>query len=113
MNQEPILVLVTVPTEDTADQIAKGLVERKLAACVNIVPAMRSVYQWEGKINKDDELLLIVKTVRPLFVSLSTAIKAMHPYELPEIIALDIVDGERKYLDWIARETNTGSHLKS
>lgn len=104
-NQQ-MLVLVTAPDVDAGEQIARRLLERKLAACVNIFPGLISLYRWEGEIQRDPEVLLLIKSRRGLLRDqLIPAIKEIHPYQLPEIIALPIVGGERNYLDWILRET--------
>lgn len=104
-----ILVLITVPDKETADLIASALVEKRLAACVNIVPGLTSVYRWEGKVNKDAELLLIVKTVQDSFESLKKTVKELHPHDLPEIIAVKISDGSKEYLEWITKEMETNT----
>jgi periplasmic divalent cation tolerance protein len=102
MSATPQLVLCTVPDRDTATHLARTLVSERLAACVNIVPGVNSVYRWEGAVEESDELLLIIKTCRKVFEPLKTCICARHPYELPEIIAVPLEDGLREYLDWIA-----------
>jgi periplasmic divalent cation tolerance protein len=101
-----IVVLMTAPSPEIGQQIAQALVEQKLAACVNLVSSIRSIYAWEGKINTDDEVLLVVKTRQDLFADrLIPTVKALHPYQTPEIIALPILAGAQDYLDWIERET--------
>lgn len=85
-----------------AEQIAEQLVTEQLAACVNLMPGITSVYQWQGKIEKEDEVLLFIKTSAEIFDELSARIEALHPYEVPEVIALDIQQGNSAYLDWIA-----------
>ncbi len=104
---EGIVVLITAPPGEAADKISRKILEDKLAACVNQVPQIRSLYWWEGKINDDSETLLIVKTTRSLFQKLVQAVKSVHPYEVPEIIALPIMDGSESYLKWIAEATRT------
>jgi periplasmic divalent cation tolerance protein len=96
-----IVVLVTVPSARTAKKIAKFLLSNKLAACVNIIPKIESLFWWQGKIDKAKEVLLMAKTQKKLFAKLVKAVKSKHPYEVPEIIALPIISGNRKYLDWI------------
>lgn len=104
MKKNYIMVLITAPDKDSAHQIAEMLVSHNLAACVNIVPGITSFYRWQGKIQNDDELLLIVKTRTDEFDRLSRTVAAMHPYDLPEIIAINITDGLRGYLKWIDTE---------
>lgn len=98
------IVLVTTPSQAEAESIASALVEAKLAACVSMIP-IRSIYTWEGKICRDEEWQLMIKTNLDRFSELETRIKSMHPYEVPEIIALSIVNGYPPYLQWIAEST--------
>lgn len=107
MSETPqhIIVLCTCPDEQTATIIAERLVEEGHAACVNIVPGILSVYQWQGKIEHDDELLLIIKTRQDSYPALETLIQQLHPYELPEIIAVSIERGLNGYLEWIDQST--------
>ncbi len=100
------IVLVTVPDERSASHIAKVLVERKLAACVNILPQIHSVFRWQGKVDEADELLLIIKAKASRFMELAEAIRALHPYDVPEIIALNLADGLEKYCSWVLAETD-------
>ena len=97
------LVLCTCPDADSAGKLAHALVESRLAACVNIVPGMTSVYGWQDQIETAQEHLLLIKTARAAetFVKLETLIKAHHPYEVPEIIAIPIEQGSADYLAWI------------
>ncbi|MEJ2411915.1 MAG: divalent-cation tolerance protein CutA [Anaerolineales bacterium] len=104
--EQRVVVLVTVPDLETGEEIANRLLERKLAACVNISPGLISLYHWQGEIQRDSELLLLIKTRLSLVSGeLIPAIRELHPYQLPEIIALPIIGGERGYLDWILQET--------
>jgi periplasmic divalent cation tolerance protein len=100
-----VVVLVTCPTADRAAEIARALVEERLAACGNVVPGLRSIYRWEGKIQEDAEALLVLKTTRERFEALRDRVLALHPYEVPEVIALPIEAGSAAYLAWIAAET--------
>jgi len=101
MTNDSQIVLCTVPDEAAARQIASVLVEERLAACVNIVPGISSVYRWEGAVETADELLLIVKTTAAAYVQLQERICALHPYELPEVIAVALDQGLPDYLAWI------------
>ncbi|REL31627.1 divalent-cation tolerance protein CutA [Thalassotalea euphylliae] len=96
------VVLCNCPSRVVAEQIAEQLVTEQLVACVNLVPGITSVYQWQGKIEKEDEVMLLIKTTAEIFDELSARIEALHPYEVPEVIALDIQQGNNAYLDWIA-----------
>lgn len=95
------LVLCTVPDRDSAEQIAETLVSEQLAACVNIIPGIASVYRWKGSVEKGEELLLLIKTGQDVYRSLEQRILALHPYELPEIIAVPIQTGQTDYTEWI------------
>ena len=106
---EVIIILITVPDVKSAEKIAAMLVEKSLAACVNIITGVKSVYRWEGELNHDDELLLLVKTVRDNFDAISLAVKSIHPYDLPEIIAVPVVNGFNPYIEWIKDETSVDS----
>lgn len=97
-----IVVVTTVGTEEQAYLIAREIVARRQAACVNIVPAIRSIYRWKGKICKDGELLLIVKTLQDEFESVASTIRELHSYELPEILSFGVSQGDQGFLDWIA-----------
>jgi len=110
VSEEPtayIVVLCTAPDQQAARLIGERLVERRLAACVNIVPGLASVYRWEGAVHEDAEVLLLIKTRRALFDQLAAEIAGAHPYSVPEIIALPMVNGSAPYLDWLAAATNT------
>ncbi len=101
-----ILCLVTIDDLKTASEIAGILVEKRLAACVNIVPEIQSIYRWKGEICNDTERLMIIKTQKHLFDRLEAVIKETHPYEIPEIISFDIQQGYSKYLRWIDDSTD-------
>jgi periplasmic divalent cation tolerance protein len=102
---DALVVLVTAPTPDRAAEIARALVDERLAACGNVVPAIRSIYRWEGKVQDDQEALLVLKTTRARFEALRERVLSLHPYEVPEVIALPVDAGSAPYLAWIARET--------
>lgn len=102
-----IIALNTCPDEENAGKIARLLVENGLAACVNIVPAIQSVYRWQGKIEQDNEVLLIIKTRPDKFSQLEVLIRENHPYELPEIVAVPIETGLKEYLNWLDKSLET------
>lgn len=95
------VVLVTAPEGELAEKLARGLVEGKLAACVNLVPQVKSVYRWEGKIETGKETLLVIKTRSGLLPQVERFVKELHSYTVPEVIALPIESGSRAYLDWL------------
>jgi periplasmic divalent cation tolerance protein len=101
--------LVTVPNREEGERIAEILVGERLAACVNIVGPLRSIYRWEGAVCRDDEYLLVIKTTQARYADLEARIHATHPYQLPEVIALPIVAGAAAYLRWLGLETTPGS----
>ena len=102
---ETLLVLTNCPDEATANAIALALVEEKLAACVNILPRVQSVYRWQGAVESASEIPLLIKSTVGRYAELEAAIRARHPYEVPEIIALPITQGLPAYLNWVATET--------
>lgn len=98
---DAIVVLVTTPNEGVAAELARTLVEERLAACGNIIPAIRSIYRWEGRVEDNAECLLILKTDRSAFDELKTRVLSLHPYDVPEVLQLEVADGHLPYLDWI------------
>jgi periplasmic divalent cation tolerance protein len=102
---EAIVVLCTAPLEFDAEGLARNLVERSLAACVQIGPAVSSVYRWQGAVERSEERLLLIKSRRELFGAIEEAIKALHPYDVPEIIALEVSAGHAPYLQWLNAAT--------
>lgn len=102
---DKVVVLVTCSSADEAAKVAHAIVEQKLAACANLVPGIRSIYRWEGKVQDEQEALLIIKTTRARFAALRAAVEKLHSYSTPEIIALPIVEGAEKYLKWIEEST--------
>src|ERR1700722_14289144 len=98
---DKIVVLSTCASEEEADRLARMLVERRLAGCVNVLPNMRSVYRWKGEIESASECLLIIKSSRAQFDPLRAALEGAHSYELPEALALQVVDGSPAYLEWL------------
>jgi periplasmic divalent cation tolerance protein len=102
---DALVVLVTTPTPERAAELARALVEERLAACGNVLPGVRSVYRWEGRVQDEHEALLLLKTTRARFEALRARVLALHPYQVPEIVALPIEAGSAPYLAWIAAET--------
>lgn len=98
---DAILVLVTAPSADKAAELARTLVEEQLAACGNVLPGVRSIYRWEGKVHDEPEALLILKTRAALFEPLRERIVSLHPYQVPEVLRLDVSAGHLPYLEWI------------
>ncbi|VDP30117.1 unnamed protein product [Echinostoma caproni] len=96
---------VTCPNSSVAENMASLLVTQKLAACVNIIPSVKSIYTWKGKVEKDEEVLMIIKTRSSLIEKLSEAVKTNHPYECPEVIFVPITAGYAPYLKWISEST--------
>src|SRR5204862_4502607 len=99
---EAIVVLMTAASFEEAARIAEALVNQRLAACVQVLPEMQSIYFWQGGVQRDREVLMIAKTVRANFAELEQRVRAMHSYETPEIVALPIVAGSERYLEWLA-----------
>lgn len=100
-----LICLTTCPDADSAGRIATALVDERLAACVNVVPGLRSTYRWQGEVTRGDELLLIIKTSRDRFDALRERLPMLHPHELPELVAVEAADGLAAYLDWVRAET--------
>jgi periplasmic divalent cation tolerance protein len=101
MSADLQIVLCTTPDRETAEMIASTLVAEQLAACVNILPGVTSFYRWEGAVEQNEELLLIIKTSQSVWPMLVAQIQALHPYELPEIVAVPITTGEAEYIQWL------------
>jgi len=100
-----IVALVTAPNEEEAVRIAKDLVGSGLAACANIVGSVRSIYRWQGRVEDEAEVLMVFKTRKTLFGKLRDRVKEIHPYSVPEIIALPVAEGSEDYLRWLETET--------
>ena len=100
-----LLVLTNLPDRETADRLARRLVEARLAACVNILAPCRSVYRWKGELQQEEEHPMLIKTTAERYAALESVLRADHPYELPEIIAVPIEQGLPDYLSWVAEET--------
>ncbi len=107
---EPLVVLMTTGSQEEAERIAQALVAEMLAACVNLVPGVTSVYRWQGQVQRDQEWLLLAKTQRPVLDELVRRVQALHSYDVPEIIALPLVGGSEAYLRWIDREVHGNWH---
>ena len=103
---DSLLVVTSLPDRESAEKLAALLIERRLAACVNILAPCASVYRWQGEIQRDEEHPLLIKTVQNRYAELEASICANHPYELPEIIAVPIADGLPAYLQWVESETH-------
>jgi periplasmic divalent cation tolerance protein len=104
-----IVVYVTAGSPAEGDRLARALVEERLAACVNRIAPVQSVYRWQGKVEQSEEELLIIKTRKTLFVALETRIRELHSYSVPEIIALPIVEGSEGYLRWLGEQLSDGA----
>jgi periplasmic divalent cation tolerance protein len=108
--EEPLVVLITAGSQEEADQIANSLVAEMLAACVNILPGVTSVYRWAGEVQRDQEWLLVAKSTRQVLDGLVRRVQAIHSYDLPEITALPVVGGSQGYLRWLDGEVHGGWH---
>lgn len=104
---ETLVVLVTTTSPDQAAAIARAVVEERLAACGNVLPQLRSIYRWEGAVREDAETLLLLKTTRGRFEALRARVVALHPYEVPEVIAVPVARGHAAYLDWVKASTRS------
>ncbi|MCU7843648.1 MAG: divalent-cation tolerance protein CutA [Candidatus Thiodiazotropha sp. (ex Monitilora ramsayi)] len=102
-----LLILSTAPDPETAEQLANALIEQRLAACVNLLPQITSLYEWKGKLQKSGEVLMMIKSTKQNYSALEAVLRAKHPYELPEILAVPVEQGLQGYLDWVERCTNT------
>jgi periplasmic divalent cation tolerance protein len=101
---DKIVVLTTCATAEEAGKIARALVSKKLAACVNVLPTVRSIYRWKGEMEEAQETQLVIKSSRGLFDQIRAEVEKLHSYEVAEVIALPIVDGSEAYLEWLGRE---------
>lgn len=104
----PVVVYATFPDYGTADAIATALVEQRLAACVNLIPGMRSIYRWQGALERADEVVAIIKSQAAEVPRIVATIERLHPYHAPAVVVLPIESGSRAYLDWITAETTGG-----
>lgn len=108
-DHDVLLVLCTVPDAETGANLAELVIQRQLAACVNVVPGLISIYRWEGRVEQDPEALMVIKTTRSAFPTLRDALAEAHPYDVPEIIAAPIQEGLGAYLSWVHDECSGGS----
>ena len=109
MDEQYLLILNTCPDKETAIRVANILISKRLAACVNILPGLTSVYHWKGQIESSEEHLLLIKSTRTAFAEVESAICGTHPYELPEIVAVPLIAGLESYLSWIGDNVVTGT----
>ena len=101
MATEALIVMTTVADQQAADRLATALVERSLAACVSQLPGVQSVYRWQGSVEREEEVLLLIKTTRDAYPELAQALQELHEYELPELLAVPVVRGSPGYLEWL------------
>jgi periplasmic divalent cation tolerance protein len=111
MSLETVVVLVTASSAEEADLIARDLVGEKLVACANLVPGVTSIFRWKGKIETSSEVLMVLKTRRRLLDRLVDRVKALHSYEVPEVIALPLSAGSREYIEWLLAETEEAARM--
>ena len=109
MSSEPIVVLMIAANRGEANQIAEMLVSARLAACVQILPEIESVYRWQGEVKREKEILLLAKTVASRFAEVESKVRALHSYETPEIIAVPITDSSAPYLEWLIADLRGNS----
>jgi periplasmic divalent cation tolerance protein len=106
---DKIVVLTTCANQKEAEKLARALLDGRFAACVSVIPRMHSFYRWKGAIESADECLLLIKSSRELFEPLSAALRKLHSYEVPEVLALSVVDGEPNYLNWLESNLRSGT----
>ena len=106
---DAIVVFITAPNKDEASRLAEMLVQSHLAGCVQILPGVESVYRWQERVEREDEVLLIAKTLKSKFEDLEREVRALHSYEIPEIVAVPLVCGSTPYLEWLSASVNTDS----
>lgn len=105
MDDTALVILCTAPNEEVAAELARGLVDAKLAACVNVIGGLRSFYRWKGEVHDEREVQLVIKTRRARYEALEAWLGEHHPYEVPEILAMPVDRGSRPYLDWVQQQT--------
>lgn len=106
-NNEFFIILSTCPDTGTAERLATVLVEESLAACVNVVPGLRSIYRWNDAVQSDEEVLMLIKTTATRLEAARLRLVELHPYEVPEVVALPVADGHHAYLEWVSNSTRT------
>jgi periplasmic divalent cation tolerance protein len=106
---DKIVVLSTCGSPEDGERLSRALVEARVAACVNVIPGVRSVYRWKGEVESEGECLLLIKSSRGQFDALRETLTKLHPYEVPELIALPVVDGSPGYLDWLTSSLGEGA----
>jgi periplasmic divalent cation tolerance protein len=106
---EPLQVFATLPDEQQAGRLARALVERRLAACVQVIGPVASTYRWQGSVESAQEWLCLLKTTRDRYPELEAAVLELHPYDTPELVAVPLVEGSRRYLDWLAAAVEPGN----
>jgi periplasmic divalent cation tolerance protein len=106
------VVLMTAPDTETGERLGTQLVEERLATCVNVVPSLSSIYWWEGKVERAREALLILKTVEGRVAALRERAVGLHPYDVPELLVLEVMEGHEPYLEWVRRESHSGTAEK-
>ena len=106
-NNDFLIVLSTCPDAASAESLGRALVGESLAACVNVVPGLRSIYRWNDTVQAEAEALMIIKTTVARFAALRERLVALHPYEVPEVVALPVADGHHAYLEWVSNATRT------
>jgi periplasmic divalent cation tolerance protein len=104
-----VIVLTTMPDDARADELARTLVDERLAACVNVHGPMMSTYRWKGSVERDAERQLVIKTTRDRVAALEARLRLLHPYELPEFVVIGVESGSDAYLQWVGDETQSGS----
>jgi len=105
MDQNQLVIFCTCPDRESAEGIATALVEERLAACVNLLPGLTSIYRWQDSVRREPECLLLIKSTATRFEALRSRLRALHPYEVPEIIALPVSHGDPAYLQWLTENT--------
>jgi periplasmic divalent cation tolerance protein len=104
VDSDVVTVLMTAPEAEVAETVVRGLLDERLVACGNIVPGAVSIYRWEGRIHRDEEVVVILKTLRRLVPRVLERAGELHPYDVPELLVQDVMDGSRAYLEWVGKE---------
>lgn len=104
--EKVIVILMTAPDAAAGAQIARALLEERLIACANVVPAIRSLYRWEGRVEDSEESLVVMKSTAGVVDAIAARVRQLHPYDVPEVVATEVVAGLEPYLDWVREETD-------